>query len=67
MQNLWTFFCRMHNLSDTPSVGSLPASPEPEMEGGPLPHNVGFKTVAMLRSAVCVRIILVMEASWAFS
>ena len=34
----------MHNLSDTPGVGNLPASPEPEMEGGPLPQNLGFKT-----------------------
>ena len=67
VQNLWTFFCRMHNLSDTPGVGNLPASPEPEMEGGPLPQNLGFKTAAMQRCAVCVRIILLMEASGAFS
>ena len=66
MQNLWTFFRRMHNLSDTPGVGNLPASPEPEMEGGPLPQNVEFKTVAMLRRTVCVRIILLMEASGTF-
>src|SRR6202158_2329112 len=43
VQNLWTFFCRMHNLSDTPGVGNLPASSEPEMEGGPLPQNLEFK------------------------
>ena len=37
------------------------------MEGGPLPKNVvGFKTAATQRSAVCVRIILLMEASGTF-
>jgi hypothetical protein len=37
------------------------------MEGGPLPQNLGFKTAEMLRCPVCVRIILLMEASGAFS
>jgi hypothetical protein len=38
------------------------------MEGGPLSMNVvGIKTAAMQRSAVCVRIILLTEASGAFS
>ena len=57
----------MHNLSDTLGVGNFPALPEPEMECGPLPQSLGFTTAVMLRSAVCVRIIILMKASGAFS
>jgi hypothetical protein len=66
LQNLWTFFCRMHNLSDTPGVGNILPRRSPKWRAGPCRRTSDFKTAAMLRCTMCVRIILLMEASGAF-